>query len=549
MRYGPEMVGVLARALSRKMEGTSIQRVDGGKDWTVLKTSKEGVFISWAQDNFGASLTGGNGSVAKSMGATRGGISLALSKYLSGAKIKKIYQKDQDRIMCIEFYRYIGAGLGSKTTLLAEFMGRLSNLILLDEDNRIIEAARHVHPEINRYRTVVPGNIYQGPPPLQGIDINSVDINNLEEYLQSPLGIGKDLASRINSEMAIDRTKREAIVKGIEMIRNGDESLLIQDLGGYISLWPWILPDATPVSSDLITVVQEQILNSSRNKKRSELIKKGKKSIEKTIKSLNRHMDGIKRQIRMADEADVFRIKGEAILSNIKEIPVRSKLVKLLYWDSSGEEITLQVELDPSLDPSQNAKKYFKKYKKYNCDKNLVMKKLSELELTLDTTLNQMENLELIEDLQVLKDLVSETLPLKSKADRKKTPEPAHLKYPFGETIFLVGLSEKSNRFVTFKSAGPNDIWFHVHDAPGSHVIMKNPPNDQNTLDQAIKIGASLALHYSKSEGKDHRPVDYTYKKHVRHIQGAGPAQVTYKESKSISIDHLFWKEALSAGE
>lgn len=546
MRYGPEIVGVLAKTLSKRLEGCSVQRVDGGRDWTILKIGKEGLFISWSQDDFGASLTGESSSTAKSMGAVRGGISLALSKYLAGARVKRVYQRDQDRIMCFEFYRYVGAGIGSKTTLIAEFMGRLSNLILVDEEEHIIESARHVHPDVNRYRTILPGIHYQTPPPLDGIAMASVSVENIDTYLKSPIGIGKRLALSLEDEIKTDMASKEKVIIGIEMILRGDDSLLLQDIGGYVSLWPWILPGAKAISKNITTLVQDQILESSKDKKRDVLVKKVKKAIYKKIKGLYRHIDGLKSQLKMAEEAHSLKEKGEAILANVKKIPPRSKLVNLTYWDKGGHEINLQIDLDPSLDPSQNAKNYFKRYKKYSCDREAVAKKLSELELTLETEESQMETVELIEDLQILRALVSETSPSKSKIDHKKASDPAYLTYQFGEALFLVGLSEKSNRFVTFKSAGPNDIWFHVHEAPGSHVIMKNPSNDQKNLDLGIKIGASLALHYSKNAGKEHRPVDYTYKKHVRHIQGSGPAQVTYKESKSISIDHLFWREALS---
>ncbi|SMG09346.1 NFACT family protein [Dethiosulfovibrio salsuginis] len=545
MRYGPEMVRVLARSLSQKLENFSIQRVDGGKDWAILKAGKEGIFISWSQDNFGASLTGDNNGVAKTMGAVRGGISLALSKHITGAKIKKIYQKNDDRVLCVEFYRYVGAGIGAKTTLVAEFMGRLSNLILLDENNRIIEAARHIHPEINRYRTIIPGVDYQGPPPLEGISVESVSPENIEGYLCSPLGIGKALASKLKEEIQLNPLKKFAVSDGLKKLLECDGDLLIQDIDGYITLWPWILDGGKEITGNVENLVYEKILISSKQKKRSDLIKKGSKATQKEIKSLGRHLDGLRKQLTMADEANSFRIKGEAILSNIGRIPLRSTKAALVYWDTSGREINLEVDLDPSLDASQNAKRYFKKYKKYNCDKNEVQAKLREVEAALEEAKNQAETIERIEDINVLRDLISELTP-STKRKPQKESEPPMLKYKFNEMLFLVGLNERSNRHVTFKEANANDIWFHVHEAPGSHVIMKNPPNTSDLLEQGIKIGASLALHHSKNSGKENRPVDYTFKKHVKHIQGAGPAQVTYKESKSISVDHLYWKEFLS---
>lgn len=544
MKYGPEIITILAGLLSRRMEGSSIQRVDGGKDWTTMKAGKEGIFISWSQDNFGISLTGDNHSEIKSMGTTRGGISLALSKHLAGSKIKKIYQKDHDRILCIDFQKYLGAGVESQKTLVAEFMGRLSNLILLDDEERIIESARHVHPDINRYRTIVPGAFYQGPPAIVGIELGSLSTENLEEYLRSPIGIGRKLASRLEREIDENPSKKSDVVDGLRKIAKDLGGLIIQDIEGYISVWPWLLHGATEIECDGLRLVYDRIVLSFKQRTRQKLINEGKKNIQREIKSLGRHVDGLKKQLSMAEEAATFRLKGEAILSNLESILPRETSSKLTYWDDLGNEITLDVDLDPSLDGSQNAKKYFKKYKKYSCDIKIVSERLAEVESALEIASHQIDTIEMIEDINILREIVSDITPSQKVKNSKKS-DPPMLKYEFNESIFLVGLNERSNRHVTFKEAGPNDIWFHVHDAPGSHVIMKNPPKDTTILEQGINIGASLALHYSKNSGKERRFVDYTLKKHVKHIKGAGPSQVTYKESRSINVDHLLWREWL----
>ena len=82
----------------------------------------------------------------------------------------------------------------------------------------------------------------------------------------------------------------------------------------------------------------------------------------------------------------------------------------------------------------------------------------------------------------------------------------------------------------------------HVHEFPGSHVILKNPPADPEELNQAVRSAASLALHYSECDAPS-SVIDYTEKKQVRHIAGAGPANVTYKRPRTVLAGRDDWKE------
>ncbi|MBP3836377.1 MAG: DUF814 domain-containing protein, partial [Pyramidobacter sp.] len=128
---------------------------------------------------------------------------------------------------------------------------------------------------------------------------------------------------------------------------------------------------------------------------------------------------------------------------------------------------------------------------------------------------------------------------------KAKKPLPPHLRFAIGNSLILVGLNERGNRYVTFQEAAPDDLWFHVHEFPGSHVILKSPPADETERERAVRAAASLALCYSECGDKT-SVIDYTEKKQVRHIAGAGPANVTYKRPQTVLVSSDEWKEILS---
>jgi Predicted RNA-binding protein homologous to eukaryotic snRNP len=54
-----------------------------------------------------------------------------------------------------------------------------------------------------------------------------------------------------------------------------------------------------------------------------------------------------------------------------------------------------------------------------------------------------------------------------------RPPLPPHKRFDLGCALVFAGLSSKGNRYVTFKLAGADDIWFHAQGVPGAHVILR----------------------------------------------------------------------------
>lgn len=99
----------------------------------------------------------------------------------------------------------------------------------------------------------------------------------------------------------------------------------------------------------------------------------------------------------------------------------------------------------------------------------------------------------------------------------------------------LAGKTDADNDLLSLKTARPNDLWFHVHGLPGSHVILRGPEGEQPTND-LIKAAAAVAAWHSKARNAGMVPVSCTEAKHVSKPRGAKPGSVCIKREKTIKV-------------
>lgn len=117
---------------------------------------------------------------------------------------------------------------------------------------------------------------------------------------------------------------------------------------------------------------------------------------------------------------------------------------------------------------------------------------------------------------------------------RTHEPQPDCWKYELeGGFEALAGKTDRDNDILALKVARPNELWFHVHGQPGSHVILRHPDGDRpdNAL---IRQTAAIAAWHSKARNAGNVPVNYTEAKHVGKPRGAKPGSVTIKREKTI---------------
>ena len=90
---------------------------------------------------------------------------MLLRKHIQSGKILDIYQYSLDRVLCIDIQSLDELGVLSTKTLIAEIMGKHSNIILVDKNtNKIIDSIKRVPISVSSVRQVLPGLEYNNPP-------------------------------------------------------------------------------------------------------------------------------------------------------------------------------------------------------------------------------------------------------------------------------------------------------------------------------------------------------------------------------------------------
>lgn len=97
-----------------------------------------------------------------------------------------------------------------------------------------------------------------------------------------------------------------------------------------------------------------------------------------------------------------------------------------------------------------------------------------------------------------------------------------------GARIYI-GKTSRDNLFVTFQIAHGNDLWMHVSDYPGSHVVVKAP----EITAKIMKAAALLAHHYSQARKKPSIEVTYTEAKWVKKLPGVKTGTVGLQQSQT----------------
>lgn len=119
---------------------------------------------------------------------------------------------------------------------------------------------------------------------------------------------------------------------------------------------------------------------------------------------------------------------------------------------------------------------------------------------------------------------------------RKQPPEPDAWKYDLsGGWEALAGKTDDDNDRLSLKMARANNLWFHVHGLPGSHVILQGPEGEEASND-LIKTAAAIAAWHSKARNAGIVPVSCTQAKHVSKPRGAKPGTVHIKREKTINV-------------
>lgn len=494
-----------------------------------------------------------------------------LRKYLSGGRILSFEFNDYERIIGIVIESSNELGDISTKKLIIEIMGRYSNIILVNNENKIIEAIKHVDADISSVREVMPARPYVLPPAQDKLSPSQLHTDLLID--------GLDLTTQTVDKFLLERIKgfspllcREACHRSDIGGRTGAATLKIEERNRLKETLDQMIKEINqseyapcvlfedeqhqkPLDFHCLGITQynnilkldsiSEVLdtfystrdNSERLKqKKSDLYKVLSNSIDRCTKKISIQQQSL----RDVADREKLRLFGELITANIYAIPLNIKSISLLnYYTETGEYI--DIPLDPNKTPQKNAQRYFKKYAKakntYTYTTRQLKDSQTELEY-LESVLQLLDNCTALVEMDEVRQELAEQgyMTLKKKPAAKKKSaltEPLHFISSDGFDIY-VGKNNKQNDFLTLKLAQSNDIWLHTKTIPGSHVIIKKSGKD--IPDKTLEEAASLAAWHSKARMSSNVSVDYTTVKNVSKPSGAKPGMVIYVNYKTAVV-------------
>ncbi len=496
---------------------------------------------------------------------------MLLRKHLENNQILEVSQYKMDRIIKIMVKSLDELGEYSKKSLIIELMGKHSNVILIDEDNKkIIDSLKRINFNLSSVREILPGLIYNEEDISQGL--NPCELNSLSEiiknseknvnlksfFLKEFTGISPQMCREIEYRTNIDFKKNvsslnESEINDLEenfleifknIRENKFEPIKIYRDGLFKDFYSINLNElgedekvkVKSISSLLEEYYNSKFLRDSLGSKSKEL----KKSVRKHIDKIKRKLSNQANELNTALNREKFKIYADLISSNFYKIEKGANSVTVENFYNEMEEI--KIPLDPTLDGPSNASKYYKKYSKL---KNAAIFLTEQIEIG-KSEISYLEsillNIDLAESPNEIDDIYEELekegylKKKKKKIKKKKDSDENYIKIKTEEGFdIFVGKNNKQNDYLTHKKAKKNDLWFHVKDAPGSHVILKN--DNRDFTNNALLRAAKVAAKYSSLSKSQNIPVDYTFKANVKRHPANKPGLVNYTNYKTINVN------------
>ena len=494
---------------------------------------------------------------------------MLLRKRLCGAVLTAIKQVRNDRILIFEFNGTTDIGDKTKYYLVCEIMGQRSNIILCDNDYKIIDAIKRIDEEKSSVREILPGLKYELPPIQHkcdilndGLEVICSEIYKNENKLLSKaiLDVVEGISPIVSREVAyrvvfgdkqvglLSNIEKERLQAEIEILKNE----IIKNQKFYMLTSADNIPfdfsfaNIRQYGTSLVKKEYESISEllddfyfekdriNRIKRKAADLYKILNNAIERTSRKINNR----RLELQKSENREQLRIYAELITANQYRLTEKSSVyIVENYYDNNN---TVEIPANPALTAQQNAQRYFKEYKKASNAEKLLYKLIEEGEqelIYLDSVLDTLSRADTDREITEIRDELEKggyIKSRKSKSVKKEKPlPPIEFKSSDGFTI-LVGRNNVQNDILTLKTAKNYDMWLHIQKYAGSHTIII--ADKKEITETAIYEAGCIAAYHSKAKDSSSVAVDYTLIKNVKKAAGAKPGKVIYDNYKTIYV-------------
>ena len=486
---------------------------------------------------------------------------MLLRKHLLGGKLLELRQAPMERCVALRFSCMDELGQRTEKQLVAELMGRTSNLILVGDDGRVLDCLRRVDLTMSERRPVLPGLRYELPPRQDKcspeeveeaqlarrlfVKAGSVSLDRflLDEFFGlSPL-LCRELSLRCtgqtealipeNSDALAERLARE-----LRLLCAGPwQPTLLRRPDGRnfdfscvpIAQYEGALQRET--REDFSTLLDDYYAardSSDRLRQKSQTIVH---AVTKLRDRTRRKLENQRKELAATYDRERLRRLGDIVTANLYQMERgQVRLSAVDFYDPDMK--TIDIALNPALSPQQNAAKFYKDYAKAKNAEKYLTEQIEKGEQELSYFLSVLDALGRAETERDILEIREELLAggyLHDRGGRKRMKLPPTRPMAFLSSDgfpILVGRNNRQNDELTLRTAAKNDLWLHAQKIPGSHVIILC--DGQTPPDSTVTEAMQLAAYYSQARDGQGVPVDCTQVRNVKKPNGAKPGMVIY---------------------
>jgi predicted ribosome quality control (RQC) complex YloA/Tae2 family protein len=497
---------------------------------------------------------------------------MLMRKRFIGGRLMDVRQIGLDRVLLLDFDCTNELGDWARLTIAVEIMGRHSNIILIDEHNKILDAIKHIDITMSSIRQIMPGLIYHEPPAQMKLNL----LESTQTELLSAIGNAPDeelpkalltvlqgvspIVCREISHIAMrgDLSVRSHSLTGElrerlaffiskaanSIIDNSTKPMIAVDVSTgrpidftFMEITQYGRAALTKEYPDFSTLLDDFFGERSRldrqKRKQQTILKVLSSNYDKLSRKINSQRD----ELIQCEGRDQLRIFGDLINANIYKLKKGLSCVQLEnYYDDNK---LISIVLNPMLTPAQNAQHYYRNYRKAHTAEQIlkvqIENSLKEIAY-IDSVFEELTRAVAEKDLSEIRQELADEGYIKYEHKGKKkiaVSEPIKLISSDGIIIY-VGRNNQQNDRLTLRSARNHFMWLHTHNIPGAHVIIAHDGAliPQKTMTEAAIIAATN----SKARESSQVPVDYTLVKNIKKPPGAKPGLVTYDNFKTVYV-------------